>query len=1095
MDPVSALGLGIGDILSMMLFLVDQRGSRRAAQDIQRELKNGNVIRDYLEWLRRQDHQALVAAIATSQDKLLQEIATLGTDICGFTELVRREVQTANRDLADRLDDLNRRFIPPMLSPAPLRARPLTAVPLLGRDCDLAWLHNCKGDAVVFGQPGCGKTYLLYHYGQQVGGRFLLTEEPNAAVQAVIAGCPSVIFIDDVASKTDLVLRLLHLRQEHGLKFKLVLVCWPFELDGLLFTTGLSRSITLELPLLGRQVIAEIVQSVVKDAGYIAPTSVIREINNQAAGRPGLAVALAIASLHEDLQRVMRGDTLLQFLGQFYGRVAGTKATPVLAAFAVGGKGGMDMEVVARSLSLSVLDVHAMAKSMAPGGVLETLSSTQLVARPSALRRAVLKEVFFNPTQPCLPRTTYETLLKACPDRDAALKALLDAAHVDALMDASWLRSLIAQSRDPKVWESYAALGRSHCEWILDKHPEHLAHIIDPALHYVPERIIPRVLDQAVGDRRALNARPEAPLRQLGDWVSHGRGGTPEAIRRRKDLFSATARWLQAGGDYSTALAAFGFCFRLGYEFTDTDAGDGMTVTFSSGLLTPAEAKEVETLWPLLLEVVKTRGILDWKPLLGIIYSWLRPHTNFGKDPGVEYEVVTKPVARRMIKDLVAICGGHNGFLRWVHTHADEAGLDSSTVPVSEEYMLLFPPERFTDGWKEEEKIHLRQAEQLAESWRSLSFAEIVSRLKRYESESSAMDRSWPRLTPIVCRIVAANRELTTEDMSAMMDVELAADLLEPFILRALETNVAMNDVLQHCLRHDRYRWMAIFHILTKPISSLMTAVEPMLGDYAHVIDHLGYRALLPEEVMDRLFRHDNPAVQLAAALCEFRSDRKRAVRSGLRSVWRVALLSGILAKDQIHDLRNIHDLQQIVAYDRSLAFDILSGMISRDPSSLSMWDVEPLLPLVAILTAEERRKLIDQCGSLLITDLVGVLVGDDADLFKHLLRNPSLHFHHLTPLVGDPNKASWAEKAIMALEAGYSAEKVSYAALGRHWGWSGRASTMWQGWVDSFKPLLAHADTRIQAIGQAGVNWSTANRDRELRNERYVDIHGRFDE
>ncbi len=84
--------------------------------------------------------------------------------------------------LADRLyrdprwcvDLLNLSGYPPPLSLIPKTNRPsLHDELLIGREVDLAWLQeNTKGDQLLFGQPGSGKTHLLRIYAKAGGGLF-----------------------------------------------------------------------------------------------------------------------------------------------------------------------------------------------------------------------------------------------------------------------------------------------------------------------------------------------------------------------------------------------------------------------------------------------------------------------------------------------------------------------------------------------------------------------------------------------------------------------------------------------------------------------------------------------------------------------------------------------------------------------------------------------------------------------------------------------------------------------------------------------------------------------------------------------------------
>ena len=95
----------------------------------------------------------------------------------------------------------------------------------------------------------------------------------------------------------------------------------------------------------------------------------------------------------------------------------------------------------------------------------------------------------------------------------------------------------------------------------------------------------------------------------------------------------------------------------------------------------------------------------------------------------------------------------------------------------------------------------------------------------------------------------------------------------------------------------------------------------------------------------------------------------------------------------------------------------------------------------------------------------------------------------------GPPSDDSWIEKALVAVDAGYSPMDVALAPRGSHWGGWGPMSRMWQKWVDNFTPLLEHENASIRTVGKAGMEWSTAERDRALRKERNDDVYGRFDD
>jgi hypothetical protein len=189
------------------------------------------------------------------------------------------------------------------------------------------------------------------------------------------------------------------------------------------------------------------------------------------------------------------------------------------------------------------------------------------------------------------------------------------------------------------------------------------------------------------------------------------------------------------------------------------------------------------------------------------------------------------------------------------------------------------------------------------------------------------------------------------------------------------------------------------------------------------------------------------------------------------------------------------YDLDKIIACDRTLAFEILKAMTAQGEYSMCMWDLDPLMPLLNALHSDERLALLDACAQLRMTELPRILVGDDTVLYRRFLGRPEMRRHHLTPLIGSPTAPGWIDKALVALEFGYTPMDVALAARGCHWGGWGPMSRMWQRWINEFAPLLGHSDSRVQAIGKAGTEWSTAARDEAVRREKYEAVHGHIDE
>lgn len=1092
--PPEILGPGIGYTLSVILFIIDQIRGSKATQEITKQLKDDKVIRDYLEWLRRQDQETLLQTIDFSKDQLLQELGNLGADIQGFADRILESVHATEQELLEQLKELNGKLTAPVLSPVPLQTRAIVNIPLVARDEDLRWLQASSDDCIIYGQPGSGKTYLLYHYLQSDDGRFLITQDPDIAADAVINGCPPVIVIDDAADQIEAIQRLLHVRDTTNLDFRIVAICWPFEWETIAQTMRLSSDRVHELSLLPRKVIAELIQSVLEDAGYHAPHSIVRELNNQSTGRPGLAVALTQSSLTEDFQAVMRGDKISQLMGSLYDTLVGPAATHILAAFSVGGDQGMEMSDVSDCLNIPIIELHQALKTMAPGGVIELWSKTKFVVRPRALRRSLLKRVFFNEGEICLPQNIYESLLEKAPNYDTALVTLISAAHIDADIDATWLKSLMVSAASSDTFDAYAALGKAECVHVLDEYPKQIDSVIDSCLHYIPDQIIPIMLNTAVTDERPLNSHPEAPLRKLNDWVSHAKTGTPDALERRKVLFESVEIWLSTGGDVYAALKALKAVFGLGYEGSETDPGDGMTITFSSGLLIYDEMEKLAELWPPFLELLRKYGIPDWKPVTNILSEWMHPRSRMGRTPEEGYYSNTRAILSDVVKELIAIASGHNGFLRWVYSNRKALGIAIDAIPVSPEYLTLFPVERLSKDYKKEEARYDANAKSLVDAWKDLPLTDIIERIQLYEQQASEMSHSWPRLTPRVCCLIAEQRELSLDDLAKIFEASLSADLLDTFIYSAIQGELDVTDVIRKCIGTEEYRHLAIYHTLRGGIQDLYDEIKKYLGQFARHIELLGHGPSVPESIISSLLNHTEPAVRLSAALAEIRCDPKGSVRENLFEDWRNAIIEGIAEYSKARDLSHIYDLKHIVAYDRTLAFDIMMCMSQKDALS-AVWDIKPIAPLLEALNKDERCKLLDACEPLFMTDLVKYLIADDLEMYATFIARPEMKRHHLVPLAGSPKTDEWACKALIAYEAGYKPMDISLAARGSHWGGMGPMSNMWQEWVDEFSALLEQEDSRVKEIAEAGIEWSSAERDRALQEEKHESIYGRFND
>ncbi len=965
---------------------------------------------------------------------------------------------------------------PPALSIVPVTSRPQIVELLIGRENDLDWLLNTDGDLLLVGQPGSGKTFLLQTFAKENEGLFLINDNLTQIAASVREQDPKAIIVDDAHMDTNRLSRLQQLREQIGAKFRIIATCWPGKKDNVLQSMQLPASSMHDLEPLTRDQIVELIKS----AGIVGPTELIRELVNQAEGRPGLAATLCHLCIKGDTRQIALGDALSRDIRTTFEPLLGSEATVIVAAFSLGGNIGMPMETVAIQLGLSLIQVRQVVTGLAAGGVLTDVGQDRLSVRPPVLRYALVRDVFFSGAS----RLPCRDLIKQSPDMVETTLTLIESRVRGAAVPVDILIEMINQADSNKVWEAFSYLGQDECNWVLEKHPDKLPVISEAALYLIPQKTIPLLLTQAVGDTRPLHSNPDHPLRKIEDWVKSAEPGSGYAVSRRETLLDSTLSWFAETSNTHIALQAIGFL--LSPTFADSEMGPGskLIVTLRRGLITQAEMSVIRGFWPRAMEFLRPASIEDWGPMFDLMHEWLFPN-RVAESISEEIRSLMQKFACVIAKDIISINTDHPGVLSHISRIFKNFEV-KLPIDLDPEFDTLFPIKGLGQDWKKNQKEQAAAAEKLAKNWSSQDAEDIAERMVRYEIEARNAHLTWPRWSTFAAERIASEVPNPSTWARAFIQAGVDSELVIPF----LESAASGNDpeypgLLKMCLEEPRLHFAGIAVGLTAALlpEDLLPAIMSVLDyRFSNWIEVSCMRLQIPEDRVATLLTHSDCSIAAAAVTGEWQATPRGPVRESLKDVWRTAVINCI---------ERGYEGEEIFRKDPAIAFEWLQLRIRK--TAVFPYGSDGLLnTALQVISLEQRKRLLEQIGDgFWDSEVIHGIVDDEPEIYHILLQNQQLKRFHLSPLAGNPTGA-WIDKALLALDAGYFASDVSQAVFGSFRFWSGNESTYWPQWAESFEPLLTHDEPRIRSVGQIGKDNALAQRDRALTRERLEDIYGR---
>lgn len=998
----------------------------------------------------------------------------------GFT-LIQVYSQEALANLLYRSPEWCRELLgltgqPPALSVIPLTSRPQIVELLIGREDDLNWLRNTGGDLLLVGQPGSGKTFLMYTFAKENEGLFVINNEPVHVAQSIRAQDPKAIIVDDAHIDTGRLDMLRQLRTQIGAGFRIIATCWPGHKDNVLHNMQVPTSSTHGLEPLTRDQIVELIKS----TGIAGPVELIRELVNQAEGRPGLAATLCHLCLKGDIRQIALGDALSRDIRTIFQPLLGEEATAIVAAFSLGGDRGMSMETVASQFKLSLVNVQQIATGLAAGGVLTDVGQGRLAVRPPSLRYALIRDVFFCGAT-SLPS---KELINQSSDIAETALTLVGAHARGAAVPDNLIIEMANRADSDRVWENYSYLGPSECNYILDNHPDKLLITTEAALNLVPQKVIPLLLNLASGDTRPLDSHPDHPFRKIEAWVKAAEPGSGQATIRRGVLLDSALSWFGESSNANIALKAIQFVLSPAFADSEMSPGSQLTVTFRSGLITQIEMSAIGEFWPRIKEFLQVASIQNWSPMFDLILEWLYPG-GVAEHISDAMRNSMQDFAVAVAKDIVNMNTGHPGVLSHISRIFKQFEVQL-TIHLDPEFDILFPVEDWGLDYKRIQAKQAAAAKKLAKDWSSQDAKDIAKRMARYELEARAAGLTWPRWSPFVAEIIASEVQSPSTWAHAFIKAGADSDLVIPFLQAAASnTDPEYPELLKVCLREPRLQFAGISVGLTAPVlpGDLLPMIMSALDDrFSNWIEAECTRLHIPDDRLAALLAHTNCSVATAAAIGEWEAIQRGTVRESLKDLWKAAIVNG---------LERQYEGKEIFRKDPSLAFEWLQLRI-KDKGGFSHCSDDLRKVALQVIDLEQRKSLLEQIGDRFWdSEVIHGIVDDEPEVYCSLLENQQLKRFHLSPLAGKPNSV-WLSKAPLALNAGYSTSEVSQAVYGRFWFSSGNESTYWAQWVESFEPLLTHDDPLIRTVGQIGKDYALTQKERALAKERLEDVYGR---
>ncbi len=1019
----------------------------------------GNLTRS-LKSYRDAKRSATGAVVATSQPLTPQRRRNLEDRAkeWGFTlrNIHDRDYFTRRlyRNSEWRLELLGLSGAPPALSALPRSSGPYRSGKLVGRDDELDRLRRHRGDALLVGQPGVGKTALLETLAREELGLFAVSEDPGAIADAFRDTPVRFIFLDDAHLREPLLDLLIRLREEPGFDFGIVASTWPsgretltrrlyLTPDAVVRVTGLSRDQVVRIVRSEHPQLPPLVLGEILDQSQDPPGD-IRRIRGSC--RPGLAMTLARHTARLGLEELVRGRLLLDGLRREAG--LSPEGLDYLATLAIGGRAGMRLGAAARALGQPEVILRGALEALSGTGTLTETRGRALVVQPAALRDALVARTYFSGVLGLSPEPAMAEVEDAVACTETVIGALARGGTVPHRLIRDRLRGHREAGVGNRLLDAYTETGREGARWVLEAYPDRASATAGNALKYASEwalnRLVPLALEESgIGDIGS----------EIETWVRAGLPGA-DAVDRRRLLLRALAVLQETDGDSPEARAKLvSSCFSLEFFRSRADAIHDETFTLAMSSLTASDVAQLARFWPSAMELLRDLGDAGILSAQRIIRHWAVGVRTPGREPE------TIKASRSEVGGMLALAldawGAEPGFRHWARALVREHALDVNLPLGGGESVLsqLFPglAQRLTED--PQARSFAAAARRFAEQWQCDEPGAVADRMLRLERQGKLSGHSGTRPLDLIAIQLAEIVDEPATWLAAFAERRAPPVWVGSFLAVSVEEDLSGDAPWRALDRLDperKYGWesLQVGLRLRDPPAVAVGLVTAAAREYARALRDGAFWSDVSDAWRLRLLDNSDPAVRggTAAALWDLYERKRPPGRIG--AAWEDAvvtcgeaeLLHDVLMTDKgaalawlLHEAgesarrkdeieKRAEELLTQRSHLDETAWADTVGVLLRESETLYSLDTELLAAAVNVIGADDRRSLLQDIPADADPKFFEYLVGGDRDLYAALLGRRVPPEAHLAPLRSEPPSANRDELARLAVERGYTA-------------------------------------------------------------------------